>query len=63
MCVFGFRSFFGHQLQMYSAPSKVEVNSTMWGFTVDWLQEKIYYCEDLRIMEYDMTSKTTIYNR
>lgn len=44
---------------MYSAPSKVEINSSSLGFTVDWPHEKLYYCEEQLIMEYDMMSETT----
>lgn len=57
--MFGFRSFFGHQIQMYSSPSNVEVNSFLYGFTVDWLHHTMYYCGGDWIMEHDITSETT----
>lgn len=60
ICIVCFRSFFGLDIQKYRTPSRVEVNSSLFGFTVDWLHKLIYFCdEDFVIMEYNMTSNVT----
>lgn len=56
ICVACFRYFFGHQLNKYSTPSNQELNSYYWGFTVDWLNNQIYFCESRSVMAYDMSS-------
>lgn len=56
VCDVCYRSFFDHHKRNYNDLTKLEVESTYAGLDVDWIYKQIYFCDESRIMEYDMMS-------
>lgn len=52
-----FRFSFDHQMMQYNNSSElIKMSSSISGLAVDWVHERIYFCEGGSIMEFDMLS-------